>query len=61
MYLYHVETIYQKFLKHTFYPLTMLTTTIQEVSQTETILSTLLERILVKTRLNFLVLDSGTK
>ena len=53
--------MYQKFLKHTFYQLTMLTTTIQEINQTETILSTLLKRILVKAQLNFLVLDSGIK
>ena len=60
IYLYHVN-VYQKFLKHTFYPLTMLTTTIQEINQTETILSTLFQRILVKTRLKFLVLESGIK
>ena len=32
MYLYHVNDLTEIFLKNTFYPLAMLTTTIQEVS-----------------------------
>ena len=32
MYLYHKNDLPEIFLKNTFYPLTMLTTTIQEVS-----------------------------